>query len=212
MALTDLTVKDFIDFLASGDPTPGGGSAAALAGCLGAALCHMVARLTLTREKYKDSWEDISQTEQAAENLLPRLLEMVERDTRAYNQVVEAMKLPRASQEEKATRKKSTQEALKQSALAPLETLKAMGEMVTLLQTALQKGNPNGLTDIGVAVQLMRAAALGAAYNVRINLGSLDDQEFVNRLQKQTHEALSQVLGAANDLGNQVEAKLAVSI
>ena len=199
MDLADLTLKEFNEKLGSGEAAPGGGSASALAGAFGAALCAMVARFTVGREKYKDAWEEMEKAVDEADALSARLLELVDEDTRAYAGVLEAFKLPKSNEAEKAARAAAVEEAMKGAAMTPFETLEAVCSMADLVRLTLERGNTNCLSDAAVAGQLMRAAAHGAAYNVRINLSSVKDEDFKSRYLKKTEELLARAVKAARE-------------
>jgi formiminotetrahydrofolate cyclodeaminase len=190
MKLTELSLKEFLVTLSGESAAPGGGSVSALAGALSASLCSMVARLTLGKEKYRGAWKEMQRLRDAADSLSSRLLELVEEDSAAYNRVVAAFRTPK---ENKRAREKAIQSATKEAASVPMETLRAAAGLVDLVKTALDQGNPNCLTDAGVSLQLLRAAANGAAYNVRINLPGIKDQDFKSKLSSETSELLARI-------------------
>ena len=191
--LVDLTLKEFTGQLAGDLPAPGGGSVAALAGSLASALCAMVSRLTVGREKYRDSWAEMERVRDKADRLVHQLLELVDRDTDAYNRVVEAFRLPKGEKAEQVSRKQAIQDANKWAARIPMETLRTVSELAEMVESVLKMGNPNCITDAGVAAQLMGTAALGAAYNVRINLSGIDDKEFSGNLEKEVKDLVDSV-------------------
>ena len=209
MKLSDMDLNAFARELAGDSPAPGGGSVAALAGGLAAALCAMVSRLTLGREKYKDAADDMEAVRQKADAASARLLALVDEDAAAYNKVSAAFRMPKGTEEEKAARADAIQEATKAAASTPLDTLRISADLCDLCRLAVEKGNPNCITDAGVAAQLIRAAAKGAAYNVQINLSSIKDAVFREHLAKQTNEILSRVMKEAGDLEELVERSLA---
>ena len=209
MKLSDMDLNAFARELAGDSPAPGGGSVAALAGGLAAALCAMVSRLTLGRDRYKDAAEDMEAVRQKADAASARLLALVDEDAAAYNKVSAAFRMPKGTDEEKAARADAIQEAAKAAASTPLDTLRTTADLCDLCRLAVEKGNPNCITDAGVAAQLIRAAAKGAAYNVQINLSSIKDAVFREHLAKQTDELLSRVLKEAADLEELVERSLA---
>jgi methenyltetrahydrofolate cyclohydrolase len=206
--LTKMPLDLFTRELSGDSPAPGGGSVAALAGGLAGALCAMVSRLTLGRDKYKDAAEEMQAVIYKADILSNRLLELVEEDTDAYNKVTSAFRMPKETGEEKAARSRSIQAAIKTAATTPLETLRATADLCAICRQVVEKGNQNCITDAGVAVQLIRAAAKGAAYNVRINLSSIKDAEFCGHLAAQTDEALTRTLSEVNALEEMVERSL----
>jgi len=193
------TVESYLDKLASGEPEPGGGSAAALAGALAAALVSMVANLTLGKEKYAAVEDEIAAMKAAAENARVRLGELVSRDADAYAAVAAAMKLPRDDDDQKAVRREALQAALKGAAEVPAEIASVVTEVARLALPAAEKGNQNAVSDAGVAVLFAEAAAQAAALNVKINLAWIDDEEF-KRTTWAGIEALLSEIGRLRDI------------
>lgn len=181
--LVDLTVKDFLDKVACSDPVPGGGSIAALNGALASALSTMVARLTVGKKGYEVSEELMQHAQTITLRLLDEFIALIDKDSEAYNEVFACFKLPKATDEEKATRSAAIQEATKKAALIPLEVARKALDMMTIIADVVHLGNRNAITDACVAMMSARSAVLGALLNVRINLGSLKDREFVLQLQ-----------------------------
>lgn len=176
--LMDLKVGQFVDTLASDIPAPGGGSAAALTGALSAALIEMVANLTIGRDEYAGSQVEMKAVLNATEPIRRELTDLVDRDTRAFKAVMAAMRLPRATEEEKNTRRVSMQEAVKEATQVPLRVTELACELLALARVVAEKGNPNAVTDAGVAGRLALAAAEGAGLNVEINLPSIRDEVY----------------------------------
>jgi glutamate formiminotransferase/formiminotetrahydrofolate cyclodeaminase len=176
----DLT--EFLEGLASGTPTPGGGSASALAGALAAALAQMVCHLTLSKKKYQEVATEIGDVQTQARQLQQRLEQLISEDSQAYNAVLSAFQLPKTSEKEKARRSAAIQDALKLAATTPLNVMKNALKVIELAAPLVQKGNPNAITDAGCAIHLANAAIAGAALNVRINLGAITDREFTEHL------------------------------
>ena len=193
MKLDQLSVRDFVKELGSDNPTPGGGSVAALCGALGAALSAMVANLTVEREKYEQTWPSMEEVKKTADELVARFLDLVQEDTDAYQKVTAAFQLPKETEEEKASRQAAIEEAMKRAATVPLETLKASERLVGIAREAVQGGNPNAITDAGAAVQLSNATAVVASYNVRINLSRIKDEAFVAACEKEVDETLKRL-------------------
>ena len=177
--LTALNVGDFLDRLASGEPTPGGGSAAALAGALAASLVCMVCNLTLGRQQFAEVEPAVRSILERAEAAGERLRAGVQGDAAAYGEVVAARRLPRGTDAEQALRCEAIQAATKEAALAPLAVAEACAVVLQLCEQALAVANPNVTSDITVAALLARAALEGAAANVEVNLASLDDERLV---------------------------------
>ncbi|HET9493554.1 MAG TPA: cyclodeaminase/cyclohydrolase family protein [Chloroflexia bacterium] len=182
MALTKLTVQDFVEQLASASPTPGGGSASALAGAMAAAMVEMAANLTIGREKFRDVEEEMKVILGRAGELRDMMLAAVDEDTDAFSEVSAAYKLPKDSDTEKAARTAAIQEALKGATEVPLRVAKAAMETYQLAQIAMEKANPNVASDARVALLLAEAAREGARANVDINLGMIKDETFLARM------------------------------
>lgn len=208
MKLSDLTVKGFVEELASDSPAPGGGSVAALAGSLGAALSAMVAGLTVGKEKYKENWEIMEKVQAEGTALQNRFLELMEEDTEAFNGFMDAMKLPKSTDEEKAARSQAMQEATKKAIMVPFETMKQCAAMIKLADIASTKGNPNAVTDAGSAAVLARAAAVAASYNVKINLMGLKDEAFAAKIRSEMEETLKNIETSVAAIESSVEASI----
>jgi len=177
--LTKKTVNAFLDELASPSPAPGGGSVAALAGALGGALTTMVCNLTIGKKKYAGVEADMKKIKSEAETLRARFTELVDQDTHAFNKVIEAYGLPKDSDAQKALRLAAIREATKEATLIPLEVMKHCIDAMALAQQVASAGNANSVSDAGVSALMLHAACEGAALNVKINLNSLADSEFV---------------------------------
>ena len=182
MKLIEMKLKDFIDELSSDSPAPGGGSVAALAGALSSALSSMVCNLTIGKEKYKDVEYDMEKILDRVEDIRERFMELIDRDTEAFNRVMEAFKLPKNTEEEKKIRKEKIQDALKGAALVPLETARMCAEMIELCKEIAEKGNKNSITDVGVAAIMAKAGLESAILNVKINLKSINDEKFIESI------------------------------
>jgi formiminotetrahydrofolate cyclodeaminase len=172
------TVRAFVSELASDSAAPGGGSAAALAGCLGAALTKMVCNLSLDEEKFKQVLPEIQQIHDQTSALLEKLMLAVDEDAQAFKEVMNAYKLPKASEAEKATRLETIQQAMKKAALLPLGVAGDCLEALRLAHRILPIGNANAASDAAVAGLMAYAAIQGSLYNVKINLGFIKDAEF----------------------------------
>jgi glutamate formiminotransferase/formiminotetrahydrofolate cyclodeaminase len=168
----------FVDAVFESTPTPGGGSVAALAGSLAAALAGMVAQLTLASKKYREVAGEMEDIRARARGHMDALKSKVNEDSQAFEKVIKAMKMPRLSDDEKAVRRQAIQEASKQAAEVPLGTLRECGEVVKLIDAVARRGNQASLSDAGVASLMCLACAEGASLNVLINLPSIEDEEF----------------------------------
>ena len=198
MKLTEKSVSNFLDELASNAPAPGGGSVAALSGALGAALVSMVCNLTLGKKGYEDVQDDIKDLLAQSEGLRKKLSDLLEADVAAYTGYSKAAKMPRATEEEKAERSKAMLAALKVATDVPLSIAEAAVKVMDLCMPAAEKGNKWAVSDAGVAVLMAEAALRSAALNVLINLGTLKDEEFVNDRRAKL-ESLLEGKGAMRD-------------
>lgn len=180
------TLQEFLGALASEAPTPGGGTAAAVAGAMGAALAGMVATLTLSREKYAQAHDAVRPIAEAATAARTELLVLARRDAEAYDAVVAARRLPRESEEQKTSRARAVAAATRQAAEIPMETARLAVRLLESLPELVEKGNPNAASDAGAAALLLEAATEAALLNVSINLSGAEDPDFVSRMQKET--------------------------
>jgi glutamate formiminotransferase/formiminotetrahydrofolate cyclodeaminase len=168
--LSASTVSDLLERLSSSAPVPGGGSAAALAGALGASLVAMVCELTVGRAAYADAEPIAREAGEAARELRDELMELAERDAAAYDAVVRARKLPRESEAEQAARSAAIDAASVIAAEVPLQVARVAVRVLDLAERIAPVGNRNAVSDAGVAALLAAAAIRGAVLNVRINL------------------------------------------
>jgi formiminotetrahydrofolate cyclodeaminase len=178
--LVKKTVNGFLDELASSSPAPGGGSVAALAGALGAALTSMVCNLTIGKKKYAHVDGEMKKILKDAAELRSRFTGLVDKDTEAFNKVMEAFGLPKENDAQKALREAAIVAATKEATMVPLEVMKHCIDALALAQNVAANGNKNSVSDAGVSALMLHAACESAALNVRINLNGLSDQEFVN--------------------------------
>lgn len=206
--LNQLTLSVFLEELASAQPVPGGGSVAALGGALAAALTAMVARLTLGREKFQDRHALMASLETRAVEHLSAFQSLVQQDTEAYQAVVDSLRLPKGTQEEKARRAAALENAFHQAADVPLQTLFRLDELMEDAQKALLSGNPNAASDAGAAVQLIRAAATIAAYNVWINLQSIQDETLKTDARQKVEDVLQRIEARAASSHQELRATL----
>jgi formiminotetrahydrofolate cyclodeaminase len=172
------TIAKFLDELASEQPTPGGGGAAAVMGAVGAALVSMVANLTIGKKNYEAFDEELKEARAKAEALRAELTAAINEDVDAFNAVMGAYGLPREGDEQKAARAAAIQAALKQATDAPLRAVKACHEVIKLSAIVADKGNVNVISDAGVAALAANAGLRSAALNVYINAKSIKDREF----------------------------------
>jgi formiminotetrahydrofolate cyclodeaminase len=193
MSFSSRSVHDFIHSLASAAPTPGGGTAAAIAGAMGTGLFAMVAGLTRTRG---NSDEERTALAAARARLLPLaddLERCADRDSDAFNAVMAAYRLPKGTDEEKAARKSAVGEAMRGATAAPLETVRLATQALEIGETVARFGNLSAASDAGVGCGLLVAAAEGAAANVRVNLDALSDESYRNAASAETAALLERV-------------------
>ena len=180
--LASMKINDFINELASSSPAPGGGSVAALAGSLGAALSSMVCNLTIGKEKYSDVQDEIKEILKKSEKLKNKLIKLIDEDTEAFNDVMKAFKMPKETEEQKNKRSKAIQEGYKKATSVPLDTAKTCEKILDLAKVAAKKGNQNSITDSAVSAIMARGGVESAILNVKINLGSIKDGKFVKNI------------------------------
>jgi formiminotetrahydrofolate cyclodeaminase len=179
MSLTSLSVTSLLDAFASSDPTPGGGSAAALAGAMGASLLAMVAGMPKTKTGTPDAREALDAARSRVMAARATLIDLVDRDSAAYDLVVSAYRQPKGTDAEKADRKQAIQDAMRVATEVPLETATTCAAALAEATTIGELGNPNASSDVGTAIALLQAGIRGAALNVETNVGSLSDATLV---------------------------------
>jgi formiminotetrahydrofolate cyclodeaminase len=184
-------MNGFLDELASPSPAPGGGAVAALAGALGAALTSMVCHLTIGKKKYSDVEHDMARILAQAEQLRGQFTALIEKDTEAFGKVMDAYSLPKDSDPQKALRAAAIREATKEATLVPLEVMKHCIDALALAQQVASKGNSNAVSDAGVGALMLHAACSAAALNVRTNLLTLEDAEFVGWKSDELHSIMN---------------------
>lgn len=191
--LASMDIYEFADELASDSPAPGGGSVAALNGTLSAGLSSMVGNLTYNKKGYKEVKEIMIELSDKAQRLKEFFTESIDKDTEAFNKVMDAFSLPKGTDEEKALRDKAIMDATNEATLVPFAVLEKTKEAAELALTVVEKGNRNSLSDAGVAGLTAAAAAESALYNVMINLEGIDDEEFNKETAKKAIKINNQV-------------------
>jgi formiminotetrahydrofolate cyclodeaminase len=176
--LIELPLYDVLAAFASPDPTPGGGSASALASAMGAALLAMVAALPKTKSNSEADRTALAGALATTGGIRARLAEAIDADTAAYDAVVAAHKLPKATDEEKAARSEAIQRALRGATDVPLRVMRLSAEGLAAAAIVAAHGNPSASSDVGVAVALLRAGLEGARLNVEVNLASIKDDAY----------------------------------
>jgi formiminotetrahydrofolate cyclodeaminase len=200
MGYLNESLKIYSDALASGNPTPGGGSAAALVGALGAALNSMVANFTVGREKFAAVDAQVRDLLAESERLRAHLERLAQADTEAYAQVSAAYKMPRDTDDEKTARQAAIQEALKAAAQVPMQAVRACHRVLEIANELLTTGNPNLITDVGVAARFALAALECATLNAEINLIHIKDRPYVEA----SFDSMKPLLAEGERLGRDV--------
>jgi glutamate formiminotransferase/formiminotetrahydrofolate cyclodeaminase len=168
----------------------------------------MVSGLTVGREKYRDSWAVMHEAQAMANRLGARLRELIDEDARAFNSVMAARKLSQGTEEQKAARERAIQEGIIKSARVPLETLETLAPLADLAALSAEKGNPGCITDAGSAAQMIRAGAVAAAWNVRINLPPLLDAGLKEKLGSDTTRFLGGIIKTVERVDAMIEKRL----
>ncbi len=202
--LWKMRVRDFVNELSSQSPAPGGGSVAALSGALSAALASMVSNLTFAKKGFEDVKQEMEEMGVEAQKLKDEFLSLIDKDTEAFNRMMEAMRISK----KEPTREEKIQQASKEATMVPLQTLKAAEKLLDLASVAIEKGNPNSISDAaGVAVMAL-ASAREAYLNVLINLPSITDENFRQRVKKEAKEILERMEKRAQEQFERVKVKL----
>ena len=188
--LTELTVREYADKLAAGEPVPGGGSGAALVGALAAALGEMAGNFTAGREKFAAVEQEVQSVLSVLTRQRRRLLGLTDADAAAYERVGAAYRLPKGTQDERAAREVAIQEALVAAAAVPLDVMDACVCVLGQLEQLRQVANPNLLSDVGVSAELSLAALRCAWLNVEVNLAAVTDGAYVARTREQIDRQL----------------------
>jgi len=184
MKWMDMTLGDFQDALSSSDPTPGGGTAAAVALGQAAALTRMVAQLTLGKEKWMDGWADSEKANSIVDTIYHRAGELAQLDSDAFDEVMSSFRMPKSTDEETNNRRNAIRKATLTASEVPFETVTLGMELLNCQEALAQRGNGNAVSDVGVAALLTSAAIKGALFNVEINLQSLPEEMGVGMRQK----------------------------
>ena len=208
MKLIEMTLTGFVDTTASDAPAPGGGSVSALEGALGAALTSMVCALTLGKKKYAGVQDLAAAAEKQAIALKDRYLDIIDRDTEAFNAVSAVFSMPKETDADKAARKAAMQAALKLCTATPMEMMELAVETLRMIDTVSGKLNASAASDLGCAILAMKSAIQGAWLNVLINVGGIDDAAFAKEAREKGERMLSEALPLADRLFGEIENSL----
>ena len=199
-SLVKMDLRDFANELSSDSPAPGGGSVAALAGALGSALTSMVANLTVGKKEYQKNRGEMKEVAVDAQKYKDALLRAIDRDTDAFNNLMNAFRLPKKTDEQIVKKEQAIEAATKEACLVPLDVMKNSLEVLKLAQVVAEKGNENAASDAGVASLMARSAVEGAGLNVKINLPGINDAEFVEKMKTEVKNLIAE----ANNLQNKI--------
>ncbi len=204
-ALAGKTVSGFVDEVSRDTPAPGGGSIAALAGSLGAALASMVANLSIGKGEYDAQYEDICELAEQAQKVKDELVRAIDADTEAFNEVIDAMRMPKDTKEQQQIRAQAMQEGYKSAARVPLRTAELCKEALELCLRAASLGNQAVMSDAGVGALMANAGVKGAIYNVRINLPHTKDEQFIAEMRATLDDLLREADTLCDAVQNEVE-------
>jgi glutamate formiminotransferase/formiminotetrahydrofolate cyclodeaminase len=203
--LVNKKVTDFVDEVSRDTPAPGGGSIAALAGSLGAALAAMVANLSIGKPEFDHKYEELNSLAEKAQTIKDQLLAAVDEDTQAFNAVLEAMRLPKDTSEQQAARREAMQAGYKYATQVPLATAQLCRDALDLCLAAARSGNTQMMSDAGVGALVAHAGVRGAIYNVRINLPYIKDKNFAEEIKVQIAALLREAQEVSEAVEREVE-------
>jgi glutamate formiminotransferase/formiminotetrahydrofolate cyclodeaminase len=189
--LVDLSLSGFSEALAEDSPAPGGGSAAAYAGALGASLGAMVANLSANKRGWEERHEAFSAWAVKGQEGRKRLLHMVDEDTNAFNSIIDAFRLAKGTEEEKKIRSEAIQQATLRATYSPLNMMREANQQFDLLEVMATEGNPNSVSDAGVGAILALGAVEGGWLNVMINIGGIKNKETAEEITNEANEILA---------------------
>ena len=196
MELKEMSVAEMAAMTASKSPAPGGGSIAAMTGAFGAALSAMVANLTIGKKAYDDVREEMQSLIETAEEIRLELLDAIQKDSESFNDFIVALGMPKETDEEKAARTAAMQRSLKEAAEIPYKTAVTAARVMPLAEKVVQKGNAKAVTDGLVSAMMARTAVRSALVNVRINLESINDTEYVAQMKDKCRDLEGRVVKA----------------
>ncbi len=206
--LVDLTVKGFANETASESPAPGGGSIAAYVGALGISLGTMVANLSSHKRGWDERWEEFSDWAAKGQKYKDELLRLVDEDTNAFNKIMDAFGLPKKTDEEKAIRKQTIENASKYAMEIPFQVMQSGYGIMEVIQAMAEIGNPNSVSDAGVGALCALTAVEGAFLNVKINASGIDDKAFTEELIKKGEEIAEKTKACRDSILKTVEQKI----
>ncbi|MBB5397889.1 glutamate formimidoyltransferase [Mucilaginibacter sp. AK015] len=206
--LVNMSLTAFADETASESPAPGGGSISAYIGALGASLATMVANLSSHKKGWDSRWEEFGSWAEQGQKFKDELLSLVDKDTAAFNKIMEAFSLPKGNEEEKAVRDQAIQDATRYAIEIPFKVMQTSFESLTLIKAMVETGNPNSVTDAGVAALCVRSAVMGAFMNVKINASGYKDGTFVEDILTRGEDIEQKTIAAEAEIIALVNSKI----
>ncbi|MEG1621689.1 MAG: cyclodeaminase/cyclohydrolase family protein [Oscillospiraceae bacterium] len=204
MKLVDMKIADFAELLSSASPAPGGGSAAALEGAIGASLTAMVASLTIGKKKYAEYDELAQETLKTAIALKNKFIDVIDRDTEAFNGMSAVFAMPKETESEKSARQDAMQSALKNCTKTPFEMMELSLATLELTSSIVGKSNKSASSDLGVSALSIKAAVQGAWLNILINIGGIKDENFTGEYRKKGELILAKALPLADEIYDEI--------
>ena len=198
--LCKLSLVDFAQKTASEAPAPGGGSVSAYLGSLGISLGTMVANLSSHKRGWDDRWEEFSNTAEKGQKLIKKLLELVDKDTESFNQIMLAFRLPEGDSKEKKIKEDAIKKATIHAIEVPLEIMRTSLESMDVIMEMAKNGNPNSVSDAGVGALCARSAVIGGYLNVKINCKDLPDKKLVNEFLKKAEKIKESAIKLEKDI------------
>lgn len=206
--LVGMKLNQFADETASESPAPGGGSVSAYVGALGISLGTMVANLSSHKKGWDERWDEFGQWADKGQQYKNELVRLVDEDTHSFNRIMQAMALPKNSDEEKAVRKQAIQEATKYAIEVPFKVMQTALASMEVIKAMAESGNPNSVTDAGVGALCARTAVLGAFMNVKINASGYDDKAYVNEILASGTEIEKKAIALETEIIKTVDGKI----
>jgi glutamate formiminotransferase/formiminotetrahydrofolate cyclodeaminase len=206
--LVNMSLTEFADETASESPAPGGGSISAYMGAMGVALATMVANLSSHKRGWDDRWEEFSAHAENGQRIQQEFIRLVDEDTDAFNQIMNAFGLPKTNEEERSARTAAIQEATKNAMLVPYRVIEQAHQAMPLAKLMAEIGNPNSVSDAGVGALALRSAAIGAFLNVKINAGGLNDEDFKSALLSKATQLVEEVKAMESEVLTIVAGKI----
>ena len=208
LQLVDLSIQDFADETASETMAPGGGSIAAYVGALGVSLGTMVANLSAHKPGWDDKWEYFSDWAVKGQNYKDKLLFLVDEDTRSFNKIIDAFRLPKGNEAEKKKRLQAVQDATKYATKIPFQVMETSYDSMEVMKEMVETGLQNSLSDVGVGVLCAKTAVVGAYFNVKINAKDIKDRDFAVKILQKAEKIYQRTIGLESDLSNVILNKL----